>query len=52
VELAMRAAAIVLLLGAVVIGFEHAVGIVFVVLGIVLLVLLQSRGQGPRRSAH
>ena len=52
VELAMRAAAIVLLLGAVVIGFEHAVGIVFVVLGIVLLVVLQSRGQGPRRSAH
>jgi lysylphosphatidylglycerol synthetase-like protein (DUF2156 family) len=52
VELAMRAAAIVLLLGAVVIGFEHAVAIVFVVLGIALVVVLQSRGQGPRRSAH
>ena len=46
-ELVLRAAAVVLLLGAVMIGFEHAVAIVLVVLGILLLVLLQTRGQGP-----
>ena len=31
------------------IGFEHALAIVLLVVGILLLVVLQSHGQGPRR---
>ena len=49
---ALRVTAIALVLAGALIGFSHAIAIVLMALGGLLIVLLQTRKHGPRRPAH